>query len=149
MESREEADDGSDNIVRYKGKTTSASTSNAVPLIITSLFVLVVIAGTLVGRLSPAIIIVYGIVSTLTFLFYWSDKFAARRGLWRTPERSLLLLGLAGGWPGAVVAQRILHHKTKKQSFKLAFWGTAALNSIALGWFLTDHGSSLARRLLE
>jgi uncharacterized membrane protein YsdA (DUF1294 family) len=106
-------------------------------LIVTSLFIIIVIAGTLVGRLPLAVIVIYGAVSILTFLLYWSDKLAARQGRWRTRESSLLFLGLAGGWPGAVLAQRILHHKTRKQRFQLAFWGTAVVNSIVLGWLLT------------
>ena len=126
-----------------------ASTLSVVPLIVTSLFVLMVVTGTLVGRLPRAIIVTYGIVSILTFLLYWHDKSAARHGRWRTKERSLLFLGLVGGWPGAVVAQRMLHHKTRKERFKLAFWGTAVMNSIALGLLFTSSGSNLARQLLQ
>jgi uncharacterized membrane protein YsdA (DUF1294 family)/cold shock CspA family protein len=135
--------------IRRNSQTASASTSGAVPLIVISLFVLIVVAGTLAGRLPPVIIVIYGVVSIVTFLLYWLDKSAARRGDWRTQERSLLLIGLVGGWPGAVVAQRILRHKIRKQSFQLVFWGTAVMNSIGLGWLFTDSGSSLARRLLE
>jgi uncharacterized membrane protein YsdA (DUF1294 family) len=101
------------------------------------------------GRLPPVIIVIYCVVSTMTFLLYWLDKSAARRGDRRTQESSLLFMGLVGGWPGAVVAQRVLRHKTRKQRFQLVFWGTAVMNSIGLGWLLTDSGSSLARRLLE
>ena len=126
-----------------------ASTSNVAPLTVSSLFILIVAAGTLAGRLPPVIIGIYGIVSIVTSLLYWLDKSAARRGAWRMQERSLLFIGLVGGWPGAVVAQRILRHKTRKQSFQLAFWGTAVLNSIVLGWLLTDSGSSFAKRILE
>jgi uncharacterized membrane protein YsdA (DUF1294 family)/cold shock CspA family protein len=135
--------------IRPNSQTASVSTSGAVPLIVISLFVLIVVAGTLAGRLPPVIIVIYGVVSVMTFLLYWLDKSAARRGDWRTQESSLLFIGLVGGWPGAVVAQRILRHKTRKQSFQLVFWGTAVMNSMGLGWLLTDSGSSLAKRLLE
>lgn len=135
--------------LRPSPETASTTTSNAMPLIVTSLFVLIVVAGTLRGRLPSAIIVTYGVVSFITFLLYWRDKAAARRGNWRTQESSLLFIGLIGGWPGAVVAQRILRHKTRKQGFQWAFWVTAAMNSIALGWLFTDSGSTFAKRLLD
>ena len=135
--------------LRPSSQTASASTSNTVQLKLTSLFVLIVVAGTLAGRLPPVIIVIYGVVSIVAFLLYWLDKSAARRGGWRTQESSLLFIGLVGGWPGAVIAQQILRHKTRKESFQLAFWVTAVMNSIALGWLLTDSGSSFARGLLE
>ena len=135
--------------IRANPQTARTSISGAVPLIVMSLFVLIVIAGTLAGRLSPFISVIYGVVSTLTYLLYWFDKSAARRGDHRTPESSLLLMGLVGGWPGAVVAQRMLRHKTRKLSFQLAFWGTAVMNSIGLVWLLTRSGLGLTKRLLE
>ncbi len=135
--------------IRQGSEIASAATSSAVPLILISLFVLTLITCTLAGRLPPIIIVVYGFVSIVTFLLYWLDKSAARRGDWRMQESSLLLIGLVGGWPGAVVAQRILRHKTRKHSFQFAFWGTAVMNSIALAWLLTDSGSSVVRRLLD
>ena len=130
-------------------QTASASTSGAIPLIAISLFVLIVLAGTLAGRLPPVIMVIYAVASIVTFLLYWLDKAAAQRGDWRTQESTLLFIGLVGGWPGAVVAQRILRHKIRKQSFQLMFWGTVVMNSIGLGWLFTDSGSSFARRLLE
>jgi len=118
-------------------------------LVVALLFVLFVIARTLRGPLPPTVIATYGAVSILTFLVYWSDKSAARRGQWRTKESTLLFLGLAGGWPGAVVAQRVLRHKSRKQSFQVAFWGTVVLNSVALGWLLTDTGMKFLHQLLK
>jgi uncharacterized membrane protein YsdA (DUF1294 family)/cold shock CspA family protein len=87
--------------------------------------------------------------SILTFLVYADDKSAAAKGRWRTPEGSLLALGLVGGWPGAVVAQRMLRHKTRKMSFQLAFWGTVALNVAAFVTFSSPEFLELVARLSE
>jgi len=135
--------------IRPKSRAASASTSSPISLIIASLFVLLVVAATLAGRLPQAVILIYGVASILTFLVYWHDKSAARNGQWRTPESSLLFLGLAGGWPGAVVAQRLLRHKSGKRTFQVAFWGTVVMNSIALGWLFTDSGSKLFEQMLK
>ena len=66
--------------------------------------------------------------SIACFLAYAADKSAAVSGEWRISERTLLVLGLAGGWPGAIVAQQVLRHKSSKASFRSAFWGTVVLN---------------------
>lgn len=71
-------------------------------------------------------------MSFLTFLAYWLDKNAAQNGNWRTPESTLHILSLLGGWPGALMAQQKFRHKTKKQPFKTIFWVTVVLNSIVL-----------------
>jgi uncharacterized membrane protein YsdA (DUF1294 family) len=101
------------------------------------------------GSLPPAVIATYSAVSMWTFLVYWIDKSAAKLGRWRTKESTLLLLGVAGGWPGAVLAQRVVRHKSRKRSFQVAFWGTVVMNSIALGWLLTDSGSRALHQLLR
>lgn len=69
-----------------------------------------------------------GVASLVCFMAYAQDKSAARRGGWRTSESSLLLLGLVGGWPGAILAQRWLRHKSSKVSFQAAFRATVLLN---------------------
>ena len=71
----------------------------------------------------------YACVSIVCFAAYALDKRAARTGRRRTPERTLLLLGLIGGWPGAFLAQRTLRHKSSKTSFLIWFWLTVALNA--------------------
>jgi uncharacterized membrane protein YsdA (DUF1294 family) len=75
----------------------------------------------------------YLVMSLTCFVAYAIDKAAARNGSWRTPERTLLLLGLVGGWPGGVLAQQWLRHKTSKRSFQQLFWCTVAAN---VGGFL-------------
>ncbi|CAN5498175.1 cold shock and DUF1294 domain-containing protein [soil metagenome] len=72
----------------------------------------------------------YVALSILAFLIYAADKRAAQRGGWRTPENTLLLVGLIGGWPGAIVAQQLLRHKTKKLSFRTRFWVSVIVNVI-------------------
>ncbi|MGZ7457451.1 DUF1294 domain-containing protein [Pseudomonas sp. Ma2-10] len=64
----------------------------------------------------------YGVVSLLAFLLYWSDKRKARANHWRTPENVLHAVELAGGWPGALLAQQLFRHKTRKLSFQWVFW---------------------------
>lgn len=78
----------------------------------------------------------YGAASVVAFAAYWLDKRAARRGTWRASEQTLLLMGLVGGWPGALVAQQLFRHKTRKRTFRRAFWGTVALNVLAFGLYV-------------
>jgi uncharacterized membrane protein YsdA (DUF1294 family) len=88
------------------------------------------------GRLPLLVIAVYGVVCTVTFVLYAIDKSAARRQLRRTPERTLHVLSLAGGWPGALLAQELLRHKTSKRAFLRIFWLMVLLHCAALGWYL-------------
>lgn len=67
-------------------------------------------------------------LGAVCFIAYALDKFAARTGRWRISENTLLLLGLACGWPGAILAQQWLRHKSSKASFRRQFWVTVAVN---------------------
>ena len=71
------------------------------------------------------------LLSGLTYLIYDMDKKAAQQGKQRIPEKNLHLLALVGGWPGALLAQQKLRHKTDKTEFQQVFWATVVLN-----WFL-------------
>lgn len=57
-------------------------------------------------------------LNLLVFLIYFLDKQAARKGGWRISERTLLTLALIGGSLGAVAAQQLLRHKTRKEPFR-------------------------------
>lgn len=70
----------------------------------------------------------YSAMSLATFIVYALDKRAARRGDWRVGERTLHVLALACGWPGALLAQQLLHHKRVKPAFRRTYWLTVALN---------------------
>jgi len=89
----------------------------------------------------------YAVASAACFIAYALDKSAARQGRRRTPERTLLLLGLAGGWPGGLAAQRLLRHKSSKTSFLVKFWLTVIVN-LALFIALQAGWISLGRLLV-
>ncbi|ABA74344.1 MULTISPECIES: DUF1294 domain-containing protein [Pseudomonas] len=72
----------------------------------------------------------YGLVSVLAFFLYWADKRKARADAWRTPENILHAVELAGGWPGALIAQQVFRHKTRKVSFQVLFWMIVALHQV-------------------
>lgn len=91
------------------------------------------------------ILAAYVLISLLTLIVYAVDKSAARKGGRRVRERTLHLLALAGGWPGALVAQRLLRHKSRKQPFRAMFWLTVALNCAACVWLLTPYGELMQR----
>ena len=83
-----------------------------------------------------AVLVVYLAMSAVAYGTYARDKSAARRGRRRTPEKTLHLMALLGGWPGALLAQRRLRHKSSKTSFLVVFWLTVAINLAALAWLL-------------
>ncbi|MEO8153174.1 MAG: DUF1294 domain-containing protein [Rhizobacter sp.] len=73
----------------------------------------------------------YIAASSGCLVLYAVDKSAAIAGRWRVPERTLIALALAGGWPGAVMGQHMFRHKSKKRSFQWALWSSAAINALA------------------
>jgi uncharacterized membrane protein YsdA (DUF1294 family)/cold shock CspA family protein len=100
-------------------------------IIFAGLFLVIIAICGFFGRVPSWAFVLYLTMSLTTYVFYYCDKSAAQRGTWRTPENTLHLLALFGGWPGAFVAQQALRHKSKKRSFLEVFWVTVALNSCA------------------
>lgn len=71
----------------------------------------------------PLWLLLYFITTSLvTFIAYAWDKRAARKQQWRVSEFKLQLLSLVGGWPGALLAQQWLRHKSSKGRFKFILW---------------------------
>lgn len=71
-------------------------------------------------------------INLATFIAYGADKRAAERGDWRVLEIQLHVLEFLGGWPGAFIAQKFFHHKTKKRSFQAMFWLMLVLETAAV-----------------
>ncbi len=80
---------------------------------------------------------IYTAMSLATFITYWLDKRAATRGDWRVPENTLHVLALACGWPGALLAQRLLRHKSAKRSFRRVYWAMVVVNVAAFAAVFT------------
>lgn len=92
--------------------------------------------------------VAYLALSLLTFVVYAIDKSKAKRGGWRIPEKTLHLLSLVGGWPGALLAQQLLRHKSSKTSFRIVFWLTLCLNLAVKGWLFSATGNEFVRSLV-
>ncbi len=107
-------------------------------LLIVGLFVGIFIAS-LLHHLPKFLIIYYLVISFVTYITFALDKRAAKKGNWRTPEQTLHLLSLLGGWPGALLGQHYLRHKSQKFSFRLVLWITIILNVGILIWFATNQ----------
>ena len=85
----------------------------------------------------------YLVLSIFTYLMFARDKQAAKNKSWRISENTLYILSLLGGWPGALLAQFQLRHKSRKQPFKSILWVTILLNAGGFIWLFTESGRSL------
>lgn len=76
------------------------------------------------------------IINILSFSLMGIDKFKARRGLWRIPEKTLFLSALLGGAMGSILGMKLFRHKTKHRSFTIGMPCLFLLNVAALGLFI-------------
>jgi len=131
--------------IRFANAAPSTDT-RAKPGLLAPAFALLAFAGIvgagLVGKLPILVAGAYAVMSAIAFVAYGMDKSAANAGRWRTPESTLHLLGLACGWPGALLAQRLFRHKSRKREFQVVFWTTVAINLIALAWLASSDGQA-------
>lgn len=121
-------------LVRDAPDRVARSRSAAGPIVGSLVFAIFVIEYVLLAILWPMPlwpIAAYAILSFLTFLLYAEDKSKAQKGRWRVAESSLQVISLLGGWPGAILAQQLLHHKTRKPGFLMVFWVAVAVNMVA------------------
>lgn len=58
------------------------------------------------------------LINVITFIVYGIDKLKSKRGKWRIPESTLLLLAIVGGSVGAWSGLKVWHHKTQHKKFK-------------------------------
>lgn len=99
---------------------------------VSAAFLVLLMAGAVEVYWGWKIVLYYCIASLMTFAMYSSDKFAAEHKNSRIPESTLQLFALLGGWPGALVAQNFLRHKSRKARFLLLFWLMVLANLLGL-----------------
>ena len=93
----------------------------------------------------PWVVTLYAGNSILAFVAYGSDKRRSIQNMPRWSEHGLHLLELAGGFPGAFVAQRVWRHKTRKVPYQLIFWGIVVVHAALWGWrFFGTPGGRVA-----
>ena len=73
------------------------------------------------------LVIIFGILSVITFFMYGIDKFKAQRGKWRISEKALLVSSFIGGAMGGFLAMQLFRHKTKH-------WYFNVVNILGLVW---------------
>lgn len=86
------------------------------------------------GKLPAMILVLICAMSLIAFVMYNIDKRRAERDEWRIPEGNLQLVGLAGGWLGALSAQRLFRHKSSKPPYVHMFRLYGVLLIIGMVW---------------
>jgi len=112
----------------YKIDHKSTHTISLVHIVFVAGFSILLLNSFMNGKIPLLIVVVYLLMSIITYITYSSDKSSAITENSRVPENTLHILSLLGGWVGALIAQQRFRHKTKKPSFKIVFWITVLLN---------------------
>ena len=73
------------------------------------------------------------IINIAAWIMYGLDKWKAKSGAWRIPERTLLLTALAGGSAGALAGMLLFHHKTRKPKFMIGVPVMFAAHCVIVG----------------
>ncbi|TXI50399.1 MAG: DUF1294 domain-containing protein [Lysobacter sp.] len=123
------------NAVRFAGQAAKQESDGAPGKfgpIFAVVFCVALVAGVLMQKIPSLVAAAYVAMSVVAFFVYGKDKRAAELGDWRTEEVKLHALGLLCGWPGALFAQRVFRHKSRKREFQATFWGTVVVNIVAM-----------------
>ena len=76
----------------------------------------------LITYLTPINILIYLLaINLIGLLVMFIDKRKAKKGSWRIPEKSLLMVALLGGSIGTMIGMYWFRHKTKKLRFTIGF----------------------------
>ena len=101
------------------------------------------------NKIHLLVILYFLVISTVTFIFYKIDKLSAIKGKRRIAENTLHLFSIIGGWSGAIIAQKSLRHKTKKQPFRIIFCITILINLGILVWLFFPEYNSFLQTIVD
>ncbi|MUL10415.1 DUF1294 domain-containing protein [Aliivibrio fischeri] len=135
---------------RFNANNVSIVGANTIPSTIMFSVIYLVLASVALVMFNgeKMLLVLYLGMSLLTYVMYAVDKNAAKKGNWRTPENTLHVLSLLGGWPGALFAQNQFRHKSKKQPFKTILWITIFVNIGAFAWTFTASGTMFVQNII-
>lgn len=77
------------------------------------------------------------IVNAIGLALMLSDKYRAKKNMWRIRESVLLGTAILGGSIGTWLGMRIFHHKTKHLQFSLGLPLMIALQIVLAVWLTT------------
>ena len=75
------------------------------------------------------------IVNVIAFVLYGADKYKAKKGAWRIPEKTLLGIAVIGGSVGALAGMNFFRHKTKHWYFKYGLPAVLAVHLAIAAYF--------------
>lgn len=90
-----------------------------------------------------AFILLFVLFNLVTFFIFGYDKYLARTNRRRISERTLVTLAMMGGSVGAVFAQKIFRHKSRK--YRNLFWIILVVQFVIFEglWFYSRTASEL------
>ena len=78
------------------------------------------------------------VVNVLLFALMGIDKWKAKNGRWRIPEKTLFLAAILGGSVGGILGMRVFRHKTRHNSFKYGFPAILIAQLALVGWIVSN-----------
>lgn len=74
------------------------------------------------------------LINAAAFLSMLTDKFRAKKNLWRVPEKTLLGLAAVGGSVGALAGMYLVRHKTRHPQFFIGVPAMLVIQTAAGIW---------------
>lgn len=81
-------------------------------------------------------LIYLALISLVAIIITAADKYAAKKGMWRIPEATLMLIGLLGGAIAMYVTMRTIRHKTRHKKFMIGLPLMIALHAALICFYV-------------
>lgn len=86
--------------------------------------------------MNEPVLVWLALINFFGFALMGADKWKARRGAWRIPEKTLFLTALLGGTMGTIAGMQCFRHKTRHWQFRYGLPILLALQLAAAGWLM-------------
>lgn len=88
------------------------------------------------NELPQTVLLWLAVINAAGFFLMGLDKWKAKRGAWRIPEKTLFTAALLGGTVGVMAGMKTFHHKTRHGQFKYGLPALLALQLGAAAWLM-------------